>query len=157
MRKPSSGWVSIITTSNFPQRELREFESKPTQVCKCSQDYASRCKSRTWSLRISPIWGAEGGDAWGLYSAYAQYFRGVGHGLCDSMRLLVPWLKIPRMAGYRLLHAMVPIQEGERHTNLSGHRARRADPHPPNRLPATIDQPARLVQVGVEELVLNCV
>ena len=113
MRKPSSGGVSIITTSNFPRRELREFESKPTQVRKCSQDYASRCKSRTWSLRISPIWGAEGGDAWGLYSAYAQYFRGVWHGLCDSMRLLVPLLKIPRMAGYRLLHAVVPIQEGD--------------------------------------------
>lgn len=60
-----------------------------------------------------------------------------------------------RMAGYRLLPAVVPIQEGERHTNLSGHRARRADPHPPNRLPATIDQPARLVQGGVEELVLD--
>src|SRR5919108_5045443 len=61
----------------------------------------------------------------------------------------------PGMPGSRLLSALVPVQEGERHTNLSGHRARRADPHPPNRIPATIEQPARLGQVGVEELVLD--
>jgi hypothetical protein len=54
-----------------------------------------------------------------------------------------------------LLPAVVPVQKDERHPNLSGPRARRAGPHPPNRIPATIDQPARLGQVGVEELVLD--
>src|SRR6266545_4899990 len=59
------------------------------------------------------------------------------------------------MASHRLLPAVVPIEELKRHPNLSGPRAGGADEHSLNLIPATIDQPGRLGQVGGQELVLS--
>src|SRR6266498_778873 len=54
-----------------------------------------------------------------------------------------------------LLPAFVPVQKRERDANLLGLRTSGADQDPPNRIPAAVEQPGRLGQVGVKELVLD--